>query len=239
MIFDIKDKELLGIRGLKAGEDITIPEGVESVYPYAVASLNIGKLTLPSTLKHVDTQAFEKTYMRKLVLPEGVLTIGEGAFRDCGLKELILPDTLEIIGKSSFADNELKELVLPPNLKRVEPHTFSKNPLEKVTFAYDLDQYALSELALSFTKIVTYVIRGVEVRTFPVASGTIYVKDRELYSINGEKAPAVLQYAFNKVMKAPIEDLVGGLPSFETDRLSDTTLKSLAKLRLDRLGGLI
>ncbi len=82
----------------------TVPEGIDTIAPYAFYGNNLKEIVLPSTLRRIGEYAFAlSTEMREITVPEGVTTIGEQAFTSTFRLEAVhLPSTLVSLGKGVF-----------------------------------------------------------------------------------------------------------------------------------------
>ena len=103
--FVIKD----GILTVYAGEskNVTIPEGVTEIGPYAFYQSDIESVEFPSGVKKIGKGAFSyaDSLTGTLKLPEGLEKIGEQAFEGCsGLTgNLYIPDTVTTLGSGAFS----------------------------------------------------------------------------------------------------------------------------------------
>lgn len=75
--------------------DLTMPEGLEEIRSYALASLKGDKLVVPGTVKEIGEWAFYNSEIRQIVLEEGVERIGSNAFSYIiGLESITFPSTI-------------------------------------------------------------------------------------------------------------------------------------------------
>ena len=144
---------------------VKIPEGVETIGPFAFA--NLSKLTeviLPSTLKTIDYGAFYNCHQLTTVKGiENVKFINRSAFQGCGLSgTLDLKSAVAIgdfafaenseynsVGKLEFFRNRFTTLILSENCKSVASYAFSGNK-ELTTLTVNseflkLGQYAFND----------------------------------------------------------------------------------------------
>ena len=84
-------KTIAAVLPFYASNSFTIPEGVDSIAPYAFAGCNMSYLTIPSTMVSISDYAFCQSHLQKLNLPATVKHIGKGSFMYCeDLKEVEL-----------------------------------------------------------------------------------------------------------------------------------------------------
>lgn len=82
-LFGREDKVLLAFPLAAPATDYAVPEGVETIAPYAFSGSNLAGLTLPSSLTHIGQGAFARCGSLSFVgLPLGLKQLGSGAFAD-------------------------------------------------------------------------------------------------------------------------------------------------------------
>ena len=81
--------------------DVTIPESVTSIDPYAFAGCHCLKsIRLPSKLMRIGKRAFANSSLVRLAIPESVREIGDEAFYGChALRSITFPAGLQKIGE--------------------------------------------------------------------------------------------------------------------------------------------
>ncbi|MBQ9003300.1 MAG: leucine-rich repeat protein, partial [Eggerthellaceae bacterium] len=80
---------------------VTLPEGLESIGPFAFAYTGISSLACPSTLVEIGRKAFLRCpRLREVYLNEGLRSIGSEAFAGSALVGLRVPASVEDIGRS-------------------------------------------------------------------------------------------------------------------------------------------
>ena len=154
---------------------IEIPEGVESIGPYAFANLTaLTEIKLPSTLKMIDQGAFYGcTKLTKVEGIENVKFINQNAFYGCNLKGELKLDNAVAIGNYAFASgnlmnyyedkeagtagwetvknskyNEFKKIILGSNTKSIGAYAFmGASKLEEITIQADKIQLGMCAFA--------------------------------------------------------------------------------------------
>ena len=132
-------------------EEVIIPEGVESIGPYAFANLTkLRKITLPSTLTTIDCGAFYGCSMLTTVQGiENVKFINQNAFAGCALTGSLSFDSAVAIADYAFQGNALiKSVKLSASTQSVGAYAFANNVgLESLTIESEtvrLGQYAFT-----------------------------------------------------------------------------------------------
>ena len=125
-----------------AGEEITIPEGVEIIADCAMQYSEAKKVTLPSTLKEIGQFAFSKSKLESVDIPAGVKKIGSYAFNETKIKEITFPNGLETIGSSVFTKTYIEKLYIPDSVTECGMDAMPSCPVSAP--AQLADTYALS-----------------------------------------------------------------------------------------------
>ena len=91
------------VAAVSFAEELTVPEGVERIAPYAFYHSSVGeKVRLPASLKEIGHHAFFCSHV-DVELPDGLQTIGEMAFRDdFGLTHVRMPESVSEIGDGAY-----------------------------------------------------------------------------------------------------------------------------------------
>lgn len=85
--------------------ELVIPEGIESIRPYAFYKLSsLTSVKCPSTLKAINQGAFNGcSSLKNILFNEGLERIESQAFAYCpGINEIILPSTINYVDSQSF-----------------------------------------------------------------------------------------------------------------------------------------
>lgn len=133
----------LYIDGKRVGDQLDIPEGVESIKAGAFSSFYwVTRITLPSTLKSIEDWAFSSCNIREIVIPDGVEHIGSFVFSSCDKLESIMFEensSLKKLSDGTFAGcKALKKIEVPDSVERIERGVFYEcDSLEEVIFKKD------------------------------------------------------------------------------------------------------
>ena len=120
VVFSKDGKTLIRYPQGSAVSEYTIPNGVESISPYAFQNCAALKLIiLPDTLTDVGEGAFMNCTALTTFTASGLLSLGENAFFSClCLSNVQLGSQISSIGSLAFAScDSLKEIVLPASLE--------------------------------------------------------------------------------------------------------------------------
>ncbi len=124
---------------------VIIPEGVESIGPYAFANLTaLQEVVLPKSMETIEYGAFYGcTSLKKVTGIENVKLINKEAFFGCNITGTLSLDNARAVGDYAFAGNEkIKEVILPETLQSIGAYTFYGNTaLTKVTVNADKVKY--------------------------------------------------------------------------------------------------
>ena len=119
----------LFIAGERLEGEIAIPEGVDSVAPYAFAyQSRITSVFMPESLISIGVRAFSScTGLISVTLPKSVKTIGANAFAYCeSLDSFDMPDYITGIENGVFAGcSSLKSISIPDGVKDIGDSAFS------------------------------------------------------------------------------------------------------------------
>ncbi len=115
-------------------KEVVIPEGVETIGPYAFAGLTeLTKITLPSTLEAIEYGAFFGcTKLTEIKGIENVKLINKYAFQNCDIKTDLKLNNIHAIGDYAFAGNKnLKSVSFSKTLSSIGERAFAGD--EKLT----------------------------------------------------------------------------------------------------------
>lgn len=105
--FFIKDKVLLGAIVPESATEVVVPEGIETIGPWAFPyEPGDGKcvIILPKSVRRIEHDAFNRT-VRKVKLPKDLEYIGDRAFYEPAPPSIIIPDKVKYIGEFAFAES--------------------------------------------------------------------------------------------------------------------------------------
>lgn len=104
--FFIKDKVLLGAIVPKSATEVVVPEGIETIGPWAFpreAGAEKCVIILPKSVRRIEHDAFNRT-VRKVKLPKDLEYIGDRAFYEPAPPSITIPDKVKYIGEFAFAE---------------------------------------------------------------------------------------------------------------------------------------
>ncbi len=112
----------------KLVKEISVPNTVNEIKPYAFMYKKLEKVTLPNTITQIGNHAFyncgKLTYIK---LPNAITSIDNSTFRNCkSLMDIIIPDGVASIGDYAFAGcSSIMEVNIPKNIKTIGKRVFS------------------------------------------------------------------------------------------------------------------
>ena len=148
--------------------ELAVPEGVEELGEYALASLDqLGSVSLPSTLRSIGATCFLNDFqLEEINVPSGVTAIGEGAFGGCPLSRLdISPDhpVIEMVDGMMvdrrtrtllwFPPSRSGEFTVPDGIPRIGSWAFCNSQLTCLTIPDSVT--ALSQSSISCPHLTT------------------------------------------------------------------------------------
>lgn len=219
-----KDKTIL-IDGTRASGDITIPEGVIEIFPYAfyqdydlksitlpstLTSIGhwafehcgLGSITLPESIKNIGATAFCNNYELTSVIIDGVPSIDRGAFLGCGITSFNIPEGVTLIpGLMFFNCKYLNSVIIPESVTTIGECAFVDcRSLTSVTIPQNVTSISRSIFndCTSLTNVTFECSTPPSLVDWIGYDGTIYVP-----------ASAVEAYKTADVWKEHAEQIVG------------------------------
>lgn len=123
--------------------DVTIPEGIETISDSAFENKPITSVKFPSTLKIIGNSAFYDTSLKEMSpLPNGLQKIDYGAFKDCDLinSSVIIPDSVTEIGIEVFNSAKISSLTIGKGITEIN-NCFNYMPsLAEVTIPSNVEK---------------------------------------------------------------------------------------------------
>ncbi|MBR4345124.1 MAG: leucine-rich repeat domain-containing protein [Lachnospiraceae bacterium] len=126
---------VLGIADFRV-KNITMPEGVTTIKPYAFSATLIKKLVIPDTVTVIpEGMASMDNKLKYVTIGKGVTEIGRCAFWVTGVKKIKLPNGLKSIGDYAFSNCKLKKVTIPKSVESIGISAFEGNNISlKITF---------------------------------------------------------------------------------------------------------
>ncbi len=124
----------------------TIPDSVETIYPYAFVNSALSEIILPDSITTIGHGAFAYCLkLEKIVLPESITEIPDMAFYHSPLKEITIPDTVTEIGEDAFAYTDLSEINIPASVTNIDDRAFghSRSPIIFAEYGSAAHEYAI------------------------------------------------------------------------------------------------
>ena len=104
VLYDSSGKTLILYSAASDRKEFAVPDGVESLAPYAFAgSVNLETVTFPASLQEIGDGAFADCYVLSHVTYPSLNTLANSVFADCPkLAEFTIPETVTAIGDYAF-----------------------------------------------------------------------------------------------------------------------------------------
>ena len=133
--FFIKDKVLLGAIVPKSAIEIVVPDGIETIGPWAFpreAGDEKCVIILPKSVRRIEHDAF-KEIDRKVKLPKDLEYIGDRAFYNPTPPSITIPDKVKYIGEFAFAESQrINSIKLGKGVETIERGAFAEENLSSV-----------------------------------------------------------------------------------------------------------
>ena len=120
----INDKILYRYDG--NSENITIPDGIQSICSNVFTSKNIRSVKIPESVEYIGRGAFsECKNLESINIPENVKSIEPYVFAECdSLSDISLSDETEKIGYSSFYGSGIENIKIPDKVTEIPESAF-------------------------------------------------------------------------------------------------------------------
>lgn len=104
---------------------ITLPEGLETIEPYAIYNTGITQLTIPSTVTSLgDHSVYDNKKLTKVNILADIEAIPQSCFDSSAITEINFPESLKTIGEYAFKSCALREVTMPASLRKIDKKAF-------------------------------------------------------------------------------------------------------------------
>lgn len=183
-------------------ENVTIPEGVETIGHFAFYSNRMKSITLPDGLKRIGNAAFYSCEdLSKVILPDSVECLGEGSFGFCELETVKLSNKLKEIPANCFLCTGLEKIDIPSSVKKIGDEAFEGSFISEIilpegveSIGYDVFPHidyvyfpsTMREIEKAFfyeidvdepSTCLPFIVVGIDNPLFFSVEGTLYSKN--------------------------------------------------------------
>ena len=101
------------------GEELIVPDTVDTLCQYAFHLARYQKVMLPDTISELPEYAFSESSVQTVNIPRSVKRLGAGCFRGTQVEEVVIPDGVEELPGECFKNTPLRKIKLPASLKKI------------------------------------------------------------------------------------------------------------------------
>ena len=132
--------------------DYTVPDGITIIADMCFFGSGIENITIPETVEYIGPYAFESCVkLKEITIPASVTAIEEGAFSYCmNLETLNLGDELEYIGLRALEGTKVKSVYIGKSVANVLGAFAGCNTIENITVSSDNEHYSTDGKALYY-----------------------------------------------------------------------------------------
>ncbi len=161
-------KTAYGYKGTNPRE-LTIPEGVQKIQPYAFALRPVQSVVLPSSLTEFDRTAFYVSYLKEISFSndnskfkaiDNCLIQGSKVIFGVGGNIPSNNGTIDVteIGEEAFAHTSVVDVTIPDTITKIGKSAFEEASLASVTFGANSNLETIGERAFFGTKVAAVAI---------------------------------------------------------------------------------
>lgn len=168
----------------RLAQDITIPDGVMRIRPYAFSFVAAHRVVIPDSVRLIGAYAFWSSKLTRLTIPDSVQDIGRNAFAECNrLVELEVPQEFASQVARIFPDSPVAAGALFNTLPTDARRTFALRWIAGVRNRYD-DVAAIEEYLRE--KKVRLLVEALRMKAPDILKGLLEYYDTpyELYDVD-------------------------------------------------------
>ena len=119
-------------------QNLSIPEGLESIGDYAFSNCGFTSLILPEGLKTIGSSAFQSCYnLTSINIPYGVTRVEESTFYYCSkLSSVSISKSVTYIGNDAFSSCALTKVDIPASVTKIANSAFNSCSSLKEAYFY-------------------------------------------------------------------------------------------------------
>ncbi|MDD6704528.1 MAG: leucine-rich repeat domain-containing protein, partial [Clostridiaceae bacterium] len=132
--------------------DYTVPDGITIIADMCFFGSGIENITIPETVEYIGPYAFASCFeLKEITVPDSVAEIADGTFSYCmNLETLNLGDELEYIGLRALEGTKVKSVYIGKSVANVLGAFAGCNTIENITVSIDNEHYSTDGKALYY-----------------------------------------------------------------------------------------
>lgn len=132
--------------------DYTVPDGITIIADMCFFGSGIENITIPETVEDIGPYAFASCFeLKEITVPDSVAEITDGTFSYCmNLETLNLGDKLEYIGLRALEGTKVKNVYIGKSVANVLGAFAGCNTIENITVSSDNEHYSTDGKALYY-----------------------------------------------------------------------------------------
>ena len=132
--------------------DYTVPDEITIIADLCFFGSGIENITIPETVEYIGPYAFESCVkLKEITIPDSVTAIEEGAFSYCtNLEKINLGDNIGYIGLFAFEETKIKNIYLGDNVYNVTGAFVGCEELESITISENNPNFSTDGEALYY-----------------------------------------------------------------------------------------
>lgn len=137
---------------LGSATDYTVPDEITIIADLCFFGSGIENITIPETVEYIGPYAFESCVkLKEITIPDSVTAIEEGAFSYCtNLEKINLGDNIGYIGLFAFEETKIKNIYLGDNVYNVTGAFVGCEELESITVSENNPNFSTDGEALYY-----------------------------------------------------------------------------------------